>query len=81
MCRRGLQRSQSLDIRRRPSIKRSEPSSDETDEDFQTKRFRSNCSSTADGVLGGGGSNFGTVFNTYNSNENSYSGFVSVHSD
>ncbi|GFR91231.1 M-phase inducer phosphatase [Elysia marginata] len=64
-CRRVLHRSQSLDIRRRPSIKRSEPSSDESGEDFQSKRFRSNCSTTVDNVFGSSSTNaFSSLFNT-----------------
>lgn len=66
-CRRVLHRSQSLDIRRRPSIKRSEPSADEG-EDFQSKRFRSNCSNTVDNVFGSSSSsNFNSLFNTFSS--------------
>ncbi|KAK3759224.1 hypothetical protein RRG08_054943 [Elysia crispata] len=73
--RRVLHRSQSLDIRRRPSIKRSEPSSDGTGEDFQSKRARSNCNSAVDEVFGSS-SSFGTLFNTCSNNENSRSNFV-----
>ncbi|GFN88600.1 M-phase inducer phosphatase [Plakobranchus ocellatus] len=59
VCRRGLHRSQSLDIRRRPSIKRSEPS-DFTGEDFQSKKFRSNCNTLGD--FGSSSNNSGITF-------------------
>ncbi|RUS73961.1 hypothetical protein EGW08_018276 [Elysia chlorotica] len=75
MSRKGLHRSQSLDIRRRPSIKRSEPSSDESSEDFQSKRARSNYTSAASGVFGSS-SSFGNLFNTCSNNEISQSNLV-----